>query len=314
MGKVEKETDKKYLQYQTGDIQRSNIEHLRLGTLGFVHQFKTLFRSQKILALLVSVAASLTIGGNVGTVKVDPINYVPIHDISLKNAVVYIIGMFVTFFLLMVWKGNVFARLENEEAVITVKRNLYEGLRCVQLMMLMAIVFGVPLAVIGWLAFHYGLWIGALALLWLLYVLPLIHLVTCFYLWGDLNFRHSLFRGVIVGSRYWGRLFLLLCSTYSIALIGMLVFCMPGFILKLVVYDNQTTLAMGEKSDVPGWVFGGEYICLEIGFFCMLFIQEWICYCFRSLYKTILELLKNAEIERTERHQFMEEQRQLKQE
>lgn len=311
MGKGDLEDDKKYYQYQVSDSQRSNMNHLWYGTLGFVHQFKTLFRNQKILALLVSLVASLTIGGKVGTVKVDPIYYVPFHDISLKNIVVYIIGMFVTFLFLMVWKGDVFARLGGEAVTITAKRKVYEGLRCVQLMMLLAIVFGIPVAIVGWLACRYGLWISAFALLWLLYVLPLIHLITCFYLWGDLNFRRSLWKGFVVGTHYWGRLFLLLCCTYGIALIGMLIFCLPGFILKLVVYDNQVTIAMGEKSDVPNWAFWGEYICLAIGVFCLLFFQEWICYCFRSLYKTILELLKNEEKEREERRQFIEERRQL---
>lgn len=313
MEKTQNTETAEVLRHQAGNIHRSPLEHLAVGVEAFAATFKSVWHPTWIPALATALVLALTFGGRVGAVTVSPVYYAPFHDINLLHLSVYVGGSFVAFLTAMQFKWNVFALLGTGkfEMKVSWRDRLFGALRCVQLAMLQCLFFGVPLALTLWPVLKVSVWLALLTGALALYLLPVAFLTTSAYLWADWNFRRSLVFGLITTARYWGRVFVALFFVYTAALVVCAIFLMPGFILKMLVYDNQTALAMGEPNTVSGLVAVLEYVCLAVGTFLSLFVLSAARFSCRSIYLQVQALLDARREERADRDRFMAEQRRL---
>lgn len=247
---------------------------LASATSWFQKNFRNIGKAMAVLSIFIAVVVSTTVGGNIGSVKMDNISYIPFHEISLQNVIVYGVGMFLVAIAILFWYGKAFSVLGGSFKV-TKKDVAFAGLRFLQGGMLSFFVFGILGVVIAVAAVKVAVWLWVLFVLYLLFVSVPLYIVEYDYMLTDHSYRESLRRGFKAIREQWGRVFFRVLFVNAVAILLMAVAMLPGVALMLSIYDNATAMLMDGAKPTPLIIFVFEYLFIAVGSVAALGVKFW---------------------------------------
>lgn len=247
---------------------------LASATSWFQKNFRNIGKAMAVLSIFIAVVVSTTVGGNIGSVKMDNISYIPFHEISLQNVIVYGVGMFLVAIAILFWYGKAFSVLGGSFKV-TKKDVAFAGLRFLQGGMLSFFVFGILGVVIAVAAVKVAVWLWVLFVLYLLFVSVPLYIVEYDYMLTDHSYRESLRRGFKAIREQWGRVFFRVLFVNAVAILLMAVAMLPGVALMLSIYDNATAMLMDGATPTPLIIFVFEYLFIAVGSVAALGVKFW---------------------------------------
>lgn len=268
----------KMKEHDIEEYDKSVYECIKNGINLIVHNPKTVFVNLCLPTVLIALAITITIGGNIGVVKMDYVNYMPYHVISEVYVAKYIIGVIVSLLLLLLWRGTAFLMLADIEETSSFKRHklkisdvFYVSLRLLQYCLLSFLTFGVVAAILIYLSVAVSSWLWIVAAGYMLFI-SVPFFVSCYgYMLNDMSFRNALREGLLAIIRQWGRVFVRLFLVYVIVGVLVVVFALPAAALMIGVYDNATAVVMSNASATPIGVYVLEYIAFFFSCVCSLF-------------------------------------------
>ena len=241
---------------------------------------KDIFKNIAILTFITALAVTITVGGDIGIVKVDYINYAPYHEISTVYLAKYIIGTFVTLLLFILWRGKAFLLLEkygspadsSMKKQIKASNIIYSGLRMLQFCMLSFIIFGIIASLLIYFSLTLSAWIWIATGIYLIFISVPMYISCYEYMLSDNNFRHALKSGFRATKEQWGRVFLRLTIVNIISALLIFMFAMPAVSLIMGIYDNATAVTMSGTSAAPAFIYILEYLTIFVSCTLTLFI------------------------------------------
>lgn len=258
---------------------KKEAEHSFLGSLAsatdwFQKNFRKAGKAMAALSVFIGVVVSAAMGGNIGTVKMGYTSYVPFHEISLQNAVVYAAGLLFVALAGLFWNGKAFSVIGGGFS-LSRKDVAFSGLRFLQGCMLSFFVFGIIAVAIAVAAVKVAAWLWAVFALYVLFVSVPLYIVEYDYMLADHRFRESLRLGLKAVREQWGRVFFRVLFVNAVAIVLMAVVMLPAVALMLSIYDNATAVVMDGAAPTPSIVFVLEYVFMAAGCVAALGIRLW---------------------------------------
>lgn len=256
------------------EVMHGFSKSLASATSWFQKNFRNIGKAMAVLSIFIAIVVSATVGGNIGSVKLDNISYIPFHEISLQNVIVYVAGIFLVAIAILFWYGKAFSVLGGSFKV-TKNDVAFAGLRFLQGGMLSFFVFGILGVVIAVAAVKMAVWLWVLFVLYLLFVSVPLYIVEYDYMLTDHSYRESLRRGFKAIREQWGRVFFRVLFVNAVAILLMAVAMLPGVALMLSIYDNATAMLMDGATPTPLIIFVFEYLFIAVGSVAALGVKFW---------------------------------------
>lgn len=256
------------------EVMHGFSKSLASATSWFQKNFRNIGKAMAVLSIFIAIVVSATVGGNIGSVKLDNISYIPFHEISLQNVIVYVAGIFLVAIAILFWYGKAFSVLGGSFKV-TKNDVAFAGLRFLQGGMLSFFVFGILGVVIAVAAVKVAVWLWVLFVLYLLFVSVPLYIVEYDYMLTDHSYRESLRRGFKAIREQWGRVFFRVLFVNAVAILLMAVAMLPGVALMLSIYDNATAMLMDGATPTPLIIFVFEYLFIAVGSVAALGVKFW---------------------------------------
>lgn len=256
---------------------------LALATDWFQGNFRKAGKAMAALSVFIGVVVAAAMGGNVGTVKMDYTSYIPFHEISLQNAIVYGAGMLLVALAGLFWNGKAFSVIGGGFS-LSRRDVVFSGLRFLQGCMLSFFVFGIIAAAIAVAAAKAAAWLWVVFVLYVLFVSVPLYIVEYDYMLTDHRFRDSLRLGLKAVREQWGRVFLRVLFVNTVAMVLMAVAMLPAAALMLSVYDNATAVLIDGATPTPVVVFVLEYVFMAAGCVAVLGVRFWAIAALRAFF------------------------------
>lgn len=256
------------------DAKHGFSKSLASATSWFQENFRNISKTMVVLSIFIAVVVAATIGGNIGTVKIDNISYIPFHEISLQNVIVYGVGILVVVIAILFWYGKAFSILGGSFKILQ-KDVAFACLRFLQGCMLSFFVFGILGTAIGVAAGKVNVWLWVLFALYILFISVPLYIVEYDYMLTNHSYRESLRHGIKAIREQWGRVFFRVLFVNAVAVVLMVVAMLPGAALMLSIYDNATAMLMDGATPTPLMIFVLEYLFIVVGCIAALGIKFW---------------------------------------
>lgn len=218
-------------------------------------------------SLLITLVAVLTLGGNVGVVKVDYLSYIPYHEIGTWSFVAYAAGCAALLLLAVAWSGGALAVIgaESEFGKLNRRDILLAGLRMLQFCMLALLAFGIVFAVLVYAAVRVTPWLWIAVGAYAVAVAIPLYIAEYEYMIGGSGFFASLRLGLRAMREQWGRVFVRLLIVCAAAVLLCAVVALPAVSLLMGIYDNATAVVMEGAAPTPIWVYVAEDVFIALG-------------------------------------------------
>lgn len=252
----------------------SLVNSLKGGLQFFVSHVAMAVKALLVVSIVAALVAAATFCGDIGTVKMDYITYMPFHNISMAQFVAYVAGVLVLLIIYLYWRGAAFMMFSCDgNSIGSAKDRIFSSIKFLQFCLLAFITFGIILAALVFAAVKFTAWIWiAVGLYLIVFSVPL-YVSEYEYMTSDSNFRSSLRSGFKALKEQWGRVFLRLMITVSAAALLVVLAFIPAFSMMMAVYDNATAVMMEGLAQTPSFVYVLEFLFIAIGVLVSLIIN-----------------------------------------
>lgn len=232
-----------------------------------IGNLKGIARKLLLPSLLIALVAVLTLGGNVGVVRVDYISYVPYHEVGMWRFVAYAAGGAALLLLVIAWAGGAFAIIGAEGKFRKLSRRdiLLSGLRLLQFCLLAFLAIGILLAALVYAAVRVTPWLWIAVGAYVVAVAVPLYIAEFEYMIGGSGFFASLRLGFRAMREQWGRVFVRLLIVYAVAVLLCAIVALPAASLLMGIYDNATAVVMEGAAPTPIWIYVLEDVFIVIG-------------------------------------------------
>lgn len=249
---------------------------LRTGTGHFLSILGSKSKMLVASGVLISLAVASALTGNIGSVHVAPVSYIPYHEIGMAQFLRYAAGFLVSLVLYIFWRSVTFSLMADDgKAPLKSGDMRYSFLRMLQYFLLSFLTYGILAAALVYCAVRFSAWIFvALGAYFLVMAVPFF-ISEYGYMAGDMSYSKALKRGFSELKRRGGTVWLRMVSLDAVMLLLSLICLLPAVSLMMGVYDNATAQVMESAGSTPAMLYVLEFVFWLLGTAALLAVILW---------------------------------------